>query len=49
MMNSIALTVLSLTLGMFFILVGQFKVTPKFFPDVHDDMVNTRFLIISTI
>jgi len=37
-MGSIALTVLTLTLGMFFIFVGQFKITPKFFPDVHDDM-----------
>jgi len=37
-MGSIALTVLSLTLGLFFILVGQFKVTPKFFPEVHEDM-----------
>ncbi|CAF1600814.1 unnamed protein product, partial [Didymodactylos carnosus] len=35
---SLALTVLSLTLGLFFILVGQFKVTPKFFPEVHEDM-----------
>jgi len=38
MSNSIALTVLSLTLGLFFIMLGQFKVTPKFFPDVHEDM-----------
>ena len=38
-MGSIALTVLTLTLGMFFIFVGQFKVTPKFFPDIHEDMV----------
>lgn len=37
-MASIALTVLTLTLGMFFIFVGQFKVTPTFFPDVHEDM-----------
>ncbi|CAF4734096.1 unnamed protein product [Rotaria sp. Silwood1] len=37
-MGSIALTVLTLTLGMFFIFVGQFKITPKFFPDVHEDM-----------
>lgn len=38
-MGSIALTVLTLTLGMFFIFVGQFKVTSKFFPDIHEDMV----------
>ncbi|CAF0819545.1 unnamed protein product [Rotaria sordida] len=37
-MASIALTVLTLTLGMFFIFVGHFKITPKFFPDVHEDM-----------
>ncbi|CAF0989513.1 unnamed protein product [Rotaria magnacalcarata] len=37
-MGSLALTVLTLTLGMFFIFVGQFKVTPQFFPDVHEDM-----------
>ncbi|CAF0787669.1 unnamed protein product [Adineta steineri] len=37
-MGSIALTVLTLTLGMFFMFVGQFKVTPKFFPDIHEDM-----------
>lgn len=39
-MSSLALTVLTLTLGMFFILIGQFKVTPKFFPDIYDDMVS---------
>ena len=38
-MSSLALSVLTLTLGMYFILTGQFKVTPKFFPDIHDDMV----------
>jgi len=37
-MGSIALTVLTLTLGMFFIFVGQFKLTPKFFPEIHEDM-----------
>ncbi|CAF3570030.1 unnamed protein product [Rotaria socialis] len=37
-MGSLALTVLTLTLGMFFIFVGQFKITPQFFPDVHEDM-----------
>jgi len=37
-MASIALTVLTLTLGMFFIFVGQFKITPQFFPDIHEDM-----------
>ena len=41
-MASLALTVLTLTLGMFFIFVGQFKVTPKFFPDIHEDMVPNR-------
>ena len=38
-MGSIALTVLTLTLGIFFIFVGQFKITSKFFPDIHEDMV----------
>jgi hypothetical protein len=38
-MGSIALTVLTLALGVFFIFVGQFKITSKFFPDVHEDMV----------
>lgn len=38
-MGSIALTVLTLTLGAFFVFVGQFKVTPKFFPEIHEDMV----------
>ena len=38
-MSSLALSVLTLTLGMFFILIGQFKITPKFFPDVYEDMV----------
>ncbi|CAF1042908.1 unnamed protein product [Adineta steineri] len=37
-MSSVALSVLTLTLGMFFILIGQFKVTPKYFPDIHEDM-----------
>jgi uncharacterized membrane protein YphA (DoxX/SURF4 family) len=37
-MGSIALTVLTLALGVFFIFVGQFKITSKFFPDVHEDM-----------
>ncbi|CAF3485881.1 unnamed protein product [Rotaria sp. Silwood1] len=37
-MSSLALTVLTLTVGMFFILTGQFKVTSKFFPDIHEDM-----------
>jgi len=37
-MGSIALTVLTLTLGMFFIFVGQFKITPQFFPKEHEDM-----------
>ncbi|CAF3369398.1 unnamed protein product [Rotaria socialis] len=37
-MSSLALHVLTLTLGLFFILVGQFKVTPKLFPDIHQDM-----------
>ena len=41
-MASVALTVLTLTLGMFFIFVGQFKITPKFFPEIHEDMVNNR-------
>jgi len=38
-MGSIALTVLTLTLGLFFVFVGHFKLTPQFFPDVHEDMV----------
>ncbi|CAF1226165.1 unnamed protein product [Adineta ricciae] len=37
-MNSLAPSVLTLTLGMFFILMGQFKVTPRYFPDVYEDM-----------
>lgn len=41
-MSSLALTVLSLTLGIFFILIGQFKVTSKFFPEIHEDMVCTH-------
>jgi len=45
-MSSIALSVLTLTLGMFFILVGQFKVTPKFFPDIHEDMVRSNFVLV---
>jgi hypothetical protein len=45
-MSSIALSVLTLTLGMFFILVGQFKVTPKFFPDIHEDMVRSNFFLV---
>lgn len=43
-MSSIALFVITLTLGLFFIFIGQFKVTPKFFPDIHDDMVKSTFL-----
>jgi hypothetical protein len=43
-MSSLALTVLTLTLGIFFILIGQFKITSKFFPDVHDDMVRINLL-----
>ena len=39
-MGSLALTALTITLGMFFIFVGQFKITPQFFPEVHEDMVN---------
>lgn len=39
MFRSLVLSLLTLTLGMFFILIGQFKVTPKFFPDIHEDMV----------
>jgi hypothetical protein len=46
-MSSLALSVLTVTLGMFFILIGQFKITPKFFPDVHEDMVRIGFLRIS--
>ena len=46
-MGSIALTVLTLTLGMFFIFVGQFKVTPKFFPDIHEDMVGAHGTLAS--
>jgi hypothetical protein len=42
-MSSLALSVVTLTLGMFFILVGQFKITPKFFPEIHEDMVRTNF------
>jgi hypothetical protein len=42
-MSSLALTVLTLTIGLFFILIGQFKVTPKFFPDIHEDMVRNNF------
>jgi len=42
-MSSIALSVLTLTLGMFFMLIGQFKVTSKFFPDIHEDMVRIHF------
>jgi hypothetical protein len=38
-MGSIALTVLTLTLGVFFVFVGHFKITPKFFPEIHEDMV----------
>jgi hypothetical protein len=38
-MGSIALTVLTLTLGMFFMFVGHLKITPQFFPDVHEQMV----------
>lgn len=38
MFRSLIVTVLTLTLGIFFILVGQFKVTPQFFPDIHADM-----------
>jgi hypothetical protein len=48
-MSSLALTVLTLTLGMFFILIGQFKVTSKIFPDVHDDMVRIKSIEIRTI
>lgn len=45
-MSSLALSVLSLTLGLFFILIGQFKVTPKFFPEIYEDMVRILILII---
>jgi hypothetical protein len=38
-MSTLALSVLTLTLGMFFILMGHFKITPGFFPEIHDDMV----------
>jgi hypothetical protein len=38
-MGSIALTVLTISLGAFFMFVGHFKITPKFFPDIHEDMV----------
>jgi len=53
-MSSLALSVLTLTLGLFFILIGQFKITPKFFPDVYDDMVrinveNNFFIIFYSI
>jgi hypothetical protein len=41
-MASLALTVLTLTLGAFFIFVGQLKITSQFFPDIHEDMV-TKF------
>ncbi|CAF0948761.1 unnamed protein product [Rotaria sordida] len=37
-MSSVALFVITLTIGIFFILIGQFKVTSKFFPDIHEDM-----------
>lgn len=42
MMRSLALTSLTLTLGLFFVLVGQFQVTPKFFPDIHQSMVSNE-------
>jgi hypothetical protein len=42
-MASLALTVLTLTLGAFFIFVGQLKITSQFFPDIHEDMV-TNFI-----
>jgi hypothetical protein len=38
-MGSIALTVLTITLGSFFIFVGQFKITSKISPEIHEDMV----------
>ncbi len=38
-MGSIALTVLTISLGAFFMFVGHLKITPKFFPDIHEDMV----------
>jgi hypothetical protein len=42
-MTSLALSVVTLSLGVFFILIGQFKVTPKFFPEIHEDMVKKKF------
>ena len=43
-MSSLAVTALSLTLGLIFIFIGQFKVTPKFFPGIHKDMVKMNYL-----
>ncbi|UJR30665.1 hypothetical protein I4U23_018189 [Adineta vaga] len=37
-MSSLALSVLTLTLGMYFILMGQFKITSRYFPDIYEDM-----------
>lgn len=43
MFKSLPLTVLSLTLGFFFVFVGLLKVTPEINPTMHNDLVSLDF------